>query len=210
MVDIAGVPAERGTAHIEVALEGPDRAEVVDAVAKLHTDLSSQAETLVGTGAATLVHANTVWSRTEARYVKDSEVALHVEVASAELRVTFRDFAALSEWTSKVGVIAGARVNGITWTLTDDTLAATQREMRISAVRDAQARARGYADALGLSDLILHRIWEDGLRPGGDVGGGPMARKGYGMMEDAMMATVELRPSDITVDATITADFEAR
>ncbi|MFD1713936.1 SIMPL domain-containing protein [Amnibacterium flavum] len=199
------VPAERGTPRLTVSIEGPDRAAVLARASELHHDLSEQARQQVGSGAATRWTADSIWVRSEDRYIKDSDTPVRTEVATVDLTVRFRDFGAMSEWVEHTAAREGIQLGGVEWSLTDATLAEARSRVRVAAVRDAQDRARAYSDALGLQEVVLERVWEAGLRPGGDSGA-PLLRKAFSATASA---SIDLKPADIEVSAAITADFVA-
>lgn len=201
------IAPERATPRVVVSLEGPDRAAVLAAVTELHRWLSEAAEAHVASGAATRWTVNSVSARTEERYVPDAREPLRVEVATADVLVRFRSFTALAEWLAEIGSREGVQVQDISWSLTDETTQAASNAMRVAAVRDAQARAAAYAEALGLRDVVLEQIWEDGLRPVSESTGNGMLRKAFDATDS--VTTLTLRPEPIVVGAAITADFVA-
>ncbi|OOB90926.1 hypothetical protein B0T42_08690 [Rathayibacter sp. VKM Ac-2630] len=77
-------------------------------------------------------------------------------------------------------------------------------------VRDAQERAAAYASALGLGQPRVLTLFEPGLRPhtsGAGGGYGTMSRAAaFGSQEEPLA----LKPEDIEIAASISADFEAQ
>lgn len=201
------LPAERGTVRLSIGLEHDDRATVVQQVGLLHERFVADAKSFVHAGAATWWGSDQVRVRPERRYLKDSETHRWVQVASADVRVRFRDFDALSSWVEQAGSAAGASIDGVDWTVTEQHRAHAQREVRVEAVQDAVQRAEAYASAIGGTGVTLQAVWEPGLRPnvsgGFDGGGGGMARA----MAMKSGGGLELRPDDIELAAEVTADF---
>lgn len=202
------LPAERGTVRVGISLEHDDRESVVREVAVLHERLVADAKSHVHSGAATWWGSDQVWVRPERRYLKDSETYRYVQVASAEVRVKFQDFTALSDWVEQVGGLIGVSVHGIQWAATEEHRAQAEREVRVEAVRDAQDRAQAYASAIGGTEVTLDALWEPGLRPSGGGGDeGLYAAPPMYARVAADAAPMELRPDDLQVSASVTADF---
>lgn len=203
------LPPERATPLVRLSAEGDDPAAVLRRVTQLHGGLVSQAEEQVSSGAATRWSTSDVWIRTEDRYRPDAAEPLRVQVASADLRVRFRDVPALSSWLADIGGREGVQVQGVQWSLTAATRHDVSRTLRIAAVRDAQQRARDYADALGLADVVLEQLWEAGLRPGSGSPETGLARKSLAFASADGMQPIELGPEPLEVAEVLTADFVA-
>jgi uncharacterized protein YggE len=201
------LPAERGTLEVAIALEHDDRVIAVQQVAGLHERFVADAKSFVHAGVATWWGSDQVRARSERRYLKDSEAYRTVQVASAEVRVMFRDFQALSDWFEHAGAVPGVTIDGVDWTLTEQRRDQVQRDVRVQAVADAVQRAEAYAGAIGGTGVTLTALWEPGLRPnagGGDDGAMYLTRS---MAVAGGHSTVELRPDDIEISAAVTADF---
>jgi uncharacterized protein YggE len=203
------VVPERATPRIQLTAEGADRAAVLKQVTALHQELVSQAQDQVASGAATRWSSNDVWVRAEDRYRPDGAEPMRVHVASAELRVRFKDFAALGPWLAEIGARVGVQVQGVQWSLTDPTRESIARELRLAAVRDAQQRARDYADALGLSDVALEQLWEADLRPGSGSSDAGLSRKAFAYASADAVQPIELGPEPLEVAHSVTVDFVA-
>ncbi|KAA1424501.1 SIMPL domain-containing protein [Mumia zhuanghuii] len=206
------LPAERGTLRLSVSYSGARREDVVAAAERTHATLVSGAKAQVSAGAATWWGADQVSAWTYDEWIKPSAQEEQVKVrrfrASAGVRVKFRDFRALSRWTSEVALLDGVSVGGVDWALTEVRRDAAVAEVRASAARDAVVRARAYADALGLGAVRLTTLYEDGLRPhvGGGVSVGGVAMRAAAAPSGG--GGMELRPDDIEVSCAVTADFE--
>lgn len=202
-------PAERGTVRLEIRRESRSRSAVLAEVVSLHATVRDQARSEQQSRAATWWSADQVSVSTVRRFLKDSDVAELFHVAAASVRVKYRDFDALGRWVSSVSELPGVVVSGVEWALTADRRAALEREVRVAAVRDAQERAAAYASALGLGQVRVLAVFEPGLRPntaGSGGGYGAMSRMAaFGSQEEPLA----LKPEDIEVSASISADFEA-
>ena len=201
------VPAERGTVHLTVEVEHDDRGVAMAQVGSLHERLRAEAEAFVRDESATWWGSDQVRAWAMRRYLKDSEVHRVVQAASAEVRVKFRDFDALSGWIDRAGSVEGVTIAGTEWTVTDLLRVQVQREVRVEAVADARRRAEAYASAIGGTGVVLQSLWEPGLRPhsGGVDEGGSVTRALMASPDSS--ASIELRPDDIEIAAEVTADF---
>ncbi|MBO0982464.1 SIMPL domain-containing protein [Rathayibacter sp. SD072] len=202
-------PAERGTVRLEIRRESRSRSAVLAEVVSLHATVRDQARSEQQSGAATWWSADQVSVSTVRRFLKDSDVAEVFHVAAASARVKYRDFDALGRWVSSVSELPGVVISGVEWALTADHRAALEREVRVAAVKDAQERASAYASALGLSEVRVLTLFEPGLRPNTANSGG-----GHGAMSrmaafSSQEEPLALKPEDIEVSASISADFEA-
>lgn len=206
------LPAERGTVRVRATLEARRSADVVPEVTRLHARLAADAERHVESSAATWWSADQVHVSGIHRYVKDSDVTELFHVASAGVAVKFADFGALSAWAAEIGTLDGVVVDGVEWALTREHRAEVEREVRADAVRDAEDRAAAYAAALGLGDATVTALYEPGLRPNTQPvfdGGAPRYARMAAADSAGGMEAFSLRPDDIEVSATITADFDA-
>lgn len=202
-------PAERGTVRLEIRRESRSRSAVLAEVSSLHATVRDQARAEQQSGAATWWSADQVSVSTVRRFLKDSDVAEVFHIAAASVRVKYRDFDALGRWVSSVSGLPGVVVSGVDWDLTAARRASVEREVRVAAVRDAQERAAAYASALGLGQPRVLTLFEPGLRPHTSGQGG-----GYGTMSRAAAFAsheepLALKPEDIEIAASISADFDA-
>lgn len=206
------LPAEQGIVHLRATAEARSFADVVPVVAELHARLSADAERHVAAGAANRWSADQLYVSTVQRYVRDSDVSETFQVAAAGVAIRFTDFGALSAWVTEVGTVDGVVVDGVEWELTEERRREVEREVRAEAVRDAQERADVYAAELGYARATATALYEPGLRPHtqpGFDGGGPR----YARMASADLsgggAVVSMRPEQIEITATVTADYTA-
>ncbi|WP_375390242.1 SIMPL domain-containing protein [uncultured Amnibacterium sp.] len=200
------LPAERGTVRLALELEDADRAVVLGGVGAMHARFAAEAEALVAAGAATWWGSQQARIRSEHRYEGRDELPRVVQIANAEVVTRFRDFESLSAWVLEAGAEPGVRVDAIEWAVTDEHRVATERELRVQAVQDAIARAEAYASAIGGERVRLRSLWEAGLRA--DTGGGEPRWVAQAMDASMARSGIELRPDDIALSASVTADFE--
>lgn len=211
-ITVAGIaqhfhPAERGTVRLEIRRESRSRSQALAEVTALHARVREEARAEQASGAATWWSADQVSVSTVHRYLKDSDVSEPFHVAAASVRVKYRDFDALGRWVASVSEVPGIVVAGVDWDVTAARRASAEREVRVAAVRDARERAAAYASALGLDEPRVLTLFEPGLRPHTRIEGGSavmsraMAFKGQ--------EELALKPEDIEVSASVSADFEA-
>lgn len=205
-------PPERATVHATIAFEGPKMQPVYDRVAR---DLESVKATVtpLKTGDDSPV---TYWSAEQLRtwsarpWNKDGKQLPLVHHASVSMEVKFRDFTSLSRWVGNhVANTEGFRVSHIQWSLTSKRREELQRQVRIKAVEDAVAKARDYAEALGLSNIRPVAIADAGMLGQGlnPFGGDSAAYMRASAPMGAPASEVELVPEDIEVSAAVDARF---
>lgn len=211
------VPPERATVLLGIVITGEQRAAVLARAQEVHAEVTTQVKALRDGGAvATWTAADVqVWAYQEWEPAPGGPGVGSGEQrqvrrfrAGTDLQVELAELAALGEWTAAVAELDGVEVRGITWDLAAATREAILREVRAEAAQDAAARARDYANALQLGGVRLLGLYEEGLHPGaasGVFGASPRAAKA--MMADAG-GGFELRPQEIEVTATVTAQFE--
>lgn len=203
-------PAERGTAHIVISLEGAQRELVVRDSIELHNRVAEAAKLHRERGAATWWSADRVFVSAFKEYVKNSETTVTKHRSRSNIEVKFRDFAVLTEWVSALAETKGVTISGLTWALTQARRVEAEKAARIAAVKDAMTKATDYAYALDLAAPTLQAIYEPGLRPHVPMADGThagVATRGAGGTA-AHYQGLELKPNDIEVTASISADFE--
>ncbi|MFP5019371.1 SIMPL domain-containing protein [Pseudonocardia phyllosphaerae] len=198
------LPAERGTAQVLVAAQGPEpdpvRAEVqtacaalVDGVRALHDPDDGPVRHYV----VEQVRSRVEQPRHEGR---PQPPVFH---ASVSVSVEFDDVTRLGTWISGLG--PHAQVQGIGWDLSREHRREAERAARQDALREAVQRAQDYADALGLGPVAPRSVADTGLlgRPGtravaARAMAAPAEPEGLGPL---------LTPDDITVHAEVEAEF---
>ncbi|PPG51124.1 MULTISPECIES: SIMPL domain-containing protein [unclassified Rathayibacter] len=201
-------PAERGTVRLEIRRESRSRPQALAEVTALHARVREEAAAEQASGAATWWSSDQISVSSVRRYIKDSDVTQLFHVAAAGVRVKYRDFAALGRWVGSISEVPGIQISGVDWDVTAARRAGIEREVRTAAVRDARERAEAYAAALGLTEVRVLTLFEPGLRPHTRIEGGSalMSRaKAFSSSEEPLA----LKPEDIEVTASVSADFEA-
>ncbi|MCS5734036.1 SIMPL domain-containing protein [Herbiconiux daphne] len=201
---------ERARVRIGVGFEGSKRDSVLAATRAAHESLTGSLESILDeqNGPVRNWHSEDIrvwgqrpWSQDGARLPVEFHSAVFVDAE-------FDDFEALSEWIDVVSIREGIAIDGIDWLLSRETERALQSEARQEAIADAVAKAHEYADALGLGDLTALSISDPGLldNPAGQPPAGAMMMMAKGAPGGGGM---ELRPSMISVDASVHARFSA-
>ena len=198
------LPPDLGTARIVVRLEGVDRAAVARAAVALHGRLAGDARRLEEQAAVTRWTAGQVWTSTVDHHRGGTRPPERRAVATATVRVTFRDFAALGEWLADLAGTDGLELAGVEWELTPEHRQEAERAVRREAILDARSRALAYAEALGFEGVELRTADEPGSRRlDVDVRYASMAASGGAEAYD-------LHPDDLEVEAQIAAEFTTR
>lgn len=205
-------PAERATVTVTVGFEGGDRNRVVELTTQGTTALVAGIADRHDPGRGPITWYATdrirVWA--ERPFNDKGEQKPLVHHAQTTSRAKFRDFDELARWVEGAARHPGVRIDGIDWTLTEQTRTDSIAAVRTSAVEDARRKATTYAGALGLSELRCVAVADPGML--GDhssgAGGGPV---GYAR---AMKASDEagglaFSPEDIAVAASVDARFVA-
>src|SRR5690606_17456053 len=128
---------------------------------------------------------------------------------SVDFTATFADISAMSEWVAEASGEDGVSVGHIDWHLTPQTEAEVEREVATQAVGVAVARARAYAEALGLHNITPLEIADRGLISAGvPVQAKAAMRAGAAFAMDSAPG-MELQGEEITVSATVEGRFAA-
>ncbi|WP_127128753.1 SIMPL domain-containing protein [Georgenia sp. SYP-B2076] len=204
--------AERGTVRLSVALEGSSRDDVVERAARLHGEMGRQLGALHDPAAGPV----TSWSSDQLRvwgqrpWNQEGRQLPVVYYAAAGVAATFVDVAVLSSWLTEISLLDGITVDGVTWGLTEDTLAAITDEARRGAIAAAAHKAAVYAESLGLSRVRATALSDPGLLEHDD---GPSPKGAARLSAFAADASrpggFTLRPEEITVEVVVHARFAA-
>src|SRR5690606_15735403 len=157
------VAPERATVHLTVSLDGPDRAEVVERTLALAAPVREGLTSREEAGSVTQWSSQRLSVLAERPWSSEGRRLAPVYRASIDFTATFSDASELSEWVTTISVAAGVSIGYIDWPLAPDTEREIEREVAAQAVGAAVARARAYADALGLQEVIPLEIADRGL-----------------------------------------------
>lgn len=203
--------AELATVSLTLGFEGPVREEVLRRSTQLHGEVTAEVEALHSPASGPV----TEWASEQLRvwgqrpWNQNGEQLPVVFHSAASVTATFTDFAGLSSWVSTISLVSGVTVNGIDWTLSDET----RRELDGAAQRDAVAaavtKAKNYAASLGFADVVPVAVSDAGLLGDPDR---PMPmvmamRSALGERHDA--DATEFKPEKISIKASVQARFSA-
>jgi uncharacterized protein YggE len=202
---------ERARVRIGVGFEGAKRDSVLAATRAAHESLTGSLESILDErdGPVIAWHSEDIrvwgqrpWSQDGTRLPVEFHSAVFVDAE-------FDDFEALSEWIDVVSIRDGVAIDGIDWQLSRETEDELEAEARRGAIVDAVTKAREYASALGLGDVVPLSISDPGLLDN-------PAPPQFAPMALAKSASggggggMELRPSAIVIEATVHARFSAQ
>jgi len=206
-------PAERAIIRLKVGFEGPDKAKAYTSTARAASEIGEQLGSLYAPdhGPVTWWSSEQIRTWSQRPWNQDGKQLPLVHHAMVTFQAKFSDFARLGEWISDVAARPGVAIEQIEWALTERRRIEVTRQAREGAVGDAQAKAKAYADSLGLAKVRVIAIADQGMlgdRAGAHaLAGGGMARAAY--MSARGGPEISFVPEDIAVSARVDAMFEA-
>ncbi len=206
---------ERGTVHVQVDLEGDDRAATSRSAAQLVDALAHDLHRLRQGDDAPLTwySVGPLVTRSWRPWGPDGQPLPPRYGAGATLKAKFRDFAALSEVTGSWAEREGVQLSHVEWALTDATRTATEAAALTRAVEEARTRALAIAHAAGWADVELEEVADPGLLVAPPPPGGPMPMAAGRSMNLAYAkdeaAGGGLAPEDVRGEAVVHARFTA-
>lgn len=204
------VAPERATVHLTVSLDGPDRAEVVERTLALAAPIREGITSREEAGSVTQWSSQRLSVLAERPWSSEGRRLAPVYRASIDFTATFSDVSELSEWVTTISVAAGVSIGYIDWHLTPDTEREIEREVAAQAVGAAVARARAYADALGLQEVVPLEIADRGLISDGGGPVSPIAAMRGGALAMEAVPDMAFQAEEIVVSATVEGRFAAR
>lgn len=205
--------AERATVVVSIAFDGPHRNPVFSSATAA---LDAVRETVLSRfdkndGPITWWSADTVRVWSERPWNSEGKQLDPVHHAALDLTAKFKDFEALASWIELVVAIPGASIGSIAWSLTEASATSATTEVRSRAVKDAVAKATVYAQSIGLGSVTATAIADPGML--GDRSSGSQPESAARMMAkfaDSTAATLDLKPEELEVSASVDARFVAR
>lgn len=183
--------AERATLTISPRVVTDSAAASVAAVEKVVADLAARARDLRERGDATWHQVGTI--RLSSRTVgKDDDRIEHIAQATVQIKLS--NLGLVGPLTSELS--ASTITVTPTWTLTEATRKAHEREVRISAVAAARVRADDYAAALQGNVRSVLEVSDLGAGVSSTVRG------------SSTPAGIEVTVPEITVTGRVTAKFD--
>ncbi|SDS42814.1 SIMPL domain-containing protein [Microterricola viridarii] len=203
--------AERAVLHLSVGFEGPERDDVLEQSARLHSELSAQLGYLHSPGTGPVLE----WAGEQLRvwgqrpWSQTGEQLPVVHHSAASLSATFNDFVALSRWVGEIALLDGVTVNGVDWSLSDATRHEVESAVQRDAVAAAVKKAEIYAASLGFTGVIPEAISDPGLLGDDEHPLAKMAMRTSMGAADAGGDVTTLKPEEIRVSAAVHARFSA-
>lgn len=205
-------PAERGTVRVLVTYDGPARDETLARATERHAELAAELREIQGADHGPVAR----WSSDDLRvwadrpWSQNGEQLPLIHHAQVGLEAEFADPAALSDWVGTVSLREGVTIEGVGWSLSEETHRTLTDQVSRRAVEDAVAKARRYADALGLAVLRPLALSDPGLLGDASAPPQPVAPFAARMVSaDTSGTTLTLKPEDIRVAAQVHARFAA-
>ncbi|OJX75021.1 MULTISPECIES: SIMPL domain-containing protein [unclassified Leifsonia] len=204
--------AERGTVRLLVTYDGESRHETLALATERQAELAAGLREIQNADHGPVLR----WSSDQLRvwgdrpWSQSGEQLPIVHHAQVGIEAEFADTAVLSDWVGTVSLRDGVTVEGVTWSLADDTLRRLTEEVSQRAVEEAVAKARRYASGLGLSALRPVALSDPGLL--GDAGAPLQPAPPFAarmMSADAGGAALALKPDEIRVAVQVHARFAA-
>ncbi|HEY8590967.1 MAG TPA: SIMPL domain-containing protein [Naasia sp.] len=205
------LPPERATVTLTVVQDGHQRESVVAAAA----DIADQVTQVIT--AATDAQRGPVlsWSSASAHvwaerpWTPDGVQQDLVHHASVRFSVVVGDFEFLGGFLGDVASRDGVSVEGISWSLTEETRRAVLDDVRTRAVEDAVQKATVYARSIGLQTVRATALADPGMLHDGN---GAIEFADQPVMLRSAKAVdpgLSFRPEDIEVTAAVDARFLA-
>jgi uncharacterized protein len=201
------LPAEEGTVRLTVRIEHADRTAALEqlgtAAAGVRAGLARREDAdALSSWTSSRAH---IW--TDRPWGPEGTRLAPLHHATQEFSAVFSAPIPLAEWLDETAAHEAVQVDGVSWRLSEATAAAARDRVATAAVRDAAARARSYAAALGYENVTPVAVADAGLLGGGgDDGGSPKMLRAAAMADGGM----SFQPDDVTVAVTVEARFSAR
>ena len=226
------LPPERAVLKIAVKTTSKDKSESTSGT----IDSARQVESLVRrlsekTSSSASLPAIDYWSRTslsETSQTPYRESKFHPEefTAQVDFRIQLQTFRRLGSLIHDLVAVAHVSSRGVEWILTPETQAAQRARLRDMAARDAVAKARDFADALGFGKVWpceLHggkQYTQSSAMKGGSIRrekqtmsvqtqGRNMAEGEAGEWEDVAEEAFQYAPEDVKMTQSVSARFWA-
>lgn len=205
------VAPERATVSVTVRAEGPERAVVVEQALQVADDLRAGLIARADAGTLQDWTSKRLSTRAERPWNNEGRRLAPVHYASVDFTATFAEASELSLWVSDLSISEQVEIGWVNWHLTDETRARVEQEVAASAVGIAVTRARAYASALGLEEVVPLEIADMGLISRGTVREEAVMMKGARAMMASADAgpSMEYEPEEIVISATVEARFRA-
>lgn len=204
---------ERGTLRFSVKGNGPEQDKVAKEVATSSTNLQNWIKSKFyswtdGDGEAPLTTFSSTsirtWTKSTDRHDQPVPNPHH---ASMSFKAVFRDFTKLNHAIEELLVYPKVEIDGLDWSLTDETGRRLASDARKLALRDAIQQADDYSEVLG-RDVSVVEIADQGMTPYRATHRHMMAAS-FGTHPGEDPVPLDLTPQDIDVDSQVNVTFQA-
>ncbi|HJE52504.1 MAG TPA: SIMPL domain-containing protein [Tessaracoccus flavescens] len=200
---------ERATVHLTIGFEGAEKERVLAQATELGNALAHDVEAIKAqadspvTWSAMLPISTRSWRP----YSNEGKVLPIRHAASAQVKIKFRDFKALSRFIDQWGGRDGVTVGWVEWALTEERRVREENSVLTRAVEAAYDRAQTMARAANAGDVRFLEVADPGLMPGARA----ETQMAYSMKARGAADTggegINLAPEDVELEATVHARF---
>ncbi|MEP6598869.1 MAG: SIMPL domain-containing protein [Actinomycetota bacterium] len=207
-------PPERGTVHITVAFEAPQKDSAYQSATSTAAAIADRITPLFDRdrGPVTWWSSDQIRTWSSRPWNQEGKQLPLVHHAAVSYQVKFGELTRLNAWVSDVVTEPGVTIDRVEWALTEGRRVELTRLARDRAVHDARDKAQAYASSLGLAELRAVAVADAGM-----LGDHPLGRDQTAMAlaargSGAPISGDELRlvPDDIVLSATVDARFVAQ
>ncbi|KAJ5385613.1 Protein of unknown function DUF541 [Penicillium concentricum] len=203
---------ERGTLRFSVKGNGPEQEKVAKEVATSSTNLQNwiistfnsrsddDPEPPLTKFSSTSIRT---WTKSTDRH---DQPVLNPHHASISFQAVFRDFAKLNHAIEELLVYPKVEIDGLDWTLTDETGRRLASDARKLALRDAIQQAEDYSEVIG-RDVSVAEITDHGISP--YRAQRQMVAASYGGQPGEDPVPLDLTPQDIDVESNVNVTFSS-
>ena len=128
--------------------------------------------------------------------------------ASISFKAVFRDFRKLNQAIEELLVSPKVEIDGLDWSLTDETGRQLASDARKLALRDAIQQATDYSEVLGRQVSVVE-ITDHGMSPYRATHRHMMMADSPGSHSGEDPAPLDLTPQDIDVESQVNVTFKA-
>ncbi len=201
--------AERAIVRMAVAVEGEDRAGVIERAAAVQEPLTDQLRSLAERAAVSTWSSDQLQVFSRRPWRGDEQATTPLHTARLHITAEFRDFERLSGFLGHWSAHDGVEVVGIEWDVSAKNRRLFEAEVRKAAVDDAVVKAQAYADAVRRGRVTAVELADPGMleRDGSGAPPVPMTLSRAGSPEGGDGPVLE--PEEIVIHVEVDARFHA-
>jgi uncharacterized protein YggE len=205
---------ERGTIRFSVKGNGTQQDQVASLVASLSTSLQNWFKSTFHSWSddhpdppLTKFSSTSIRTWTKSTDKHDQPVQ-NLHHASISFKAVFRDFTKLNQAIEELLVYPKVEIDGLDWSLTDETGRQLASNARKLALRDAIQQADDYSEVLGRQVSVVE-ITDHGMSPYRATHRDLMMAPSFGGHPGEDPAPLDLTPQDIDVESQVNVTFQA-